>query len=186
MNSLQVKAEELVQNFKFLEIFSQFGEAYLVGNVALKTTVKPDIDFVIYVDRKKWEDVLGNIKNIFENHGLTDFHERLLKESDKYLLSYDYHLDGIKWTIDITLSDKRGDYLCDSYAFYKDFSDKFTPERILVIKKIKEYFWKRDMLRNSMSYYIYRAVIDHDAKNVHDIFDYLKENKINISRFKRK
>lgn len=93
-------------------------------------------------------------------------------------------IDNIRWTIDVTLVEPSSDFLRDAYVFYKQFGLKFTPEKQKIIVKLKRYFLKRGLLHNSMSYYIYRAVIDEDAKSIKDILNYLKQNKINLSRFK--
>jgi hypothetical protein len=184
--NIQEQAERYIKELDLIQILSKYGEAHLVGSVALKTTVKPDIDFSIYLNEEMWETAIDYIKQEFSKIGLSDFHERRLKESGKYLLSYDF-LDENKtaWSIDVTLTQPGGDYLTDSYKFVQDFKDKFTPEKIKTIKNIKKYFYKKEMSRNSMSYYIYRAVLDENIKNVKEMYDYLKRNKINIGRFKR-
>jgi hypothetical protein len=184
--NIQEQALSYISRFNLDELLSRYGEAHLVGNVALGTTVKPDIDYSIYLERAKWPGVIANIKLDFEKFGLTNFHERELKESGKYLLSFDFEDDSsAKWSIDVTLTEKSGDYLTDSYQFLLDFKDNFTKQKIAQILPLKKYFYKKGMLKNSMSYYIYRAVIDENVSTVNEMYDYLKRNKINIGRFKR-
>jgi len=184
INDLQTQGESIARRFGFEKLLASYGEVHLVGNLALGTTVKPDIDYLIYCDRKKWESITSCLKNDFARQGLTRFEERELKESGKYLLTFEYDEEGTTWSIDITFTEKGGDYLTDSYQFYLDFHDKFTPEVIKTIVRLKEYFYNKKMLRNSMSYYIYRAVIDDKAKTVTDIYDYLARNNVYLGKFK--
>jgi hypothetical protein len=184
-NTLQNTGDRLVRELNLSEILNKYGEAHLVGNLALHTTVKPDIDYLIYCNRADWAEIIPGLKANFEQTNHTDFEERELKESGKYLVTFKHTENGTEWSIDITLSEKGGDYLSDSYQFYLDFKDKFTPGTVDTIIPIKEYFYSKRMLRNSMSYYIYRAVIDEGATKVADIYDYLIKNNIYLGKFKK-
>ncbi len=181
--TLQEEGELIVANLRLPETLNQFGEAHLVGNIALHTTVKPDIDFVIYCEPTEWEAIVSGLKTAFSATGHDKYEERELKQSGKYLITFEHQEGSNPWSIDITLTQKGESYLTDSYQFYLDYKEKFTPEIVRIILPLKEYFLKKRMLRNSMSYYIYRAVIDEDATTVTDIYDYLKKNKIYLGRF---
>ncbi len=181
----QEGALKVIDKLGLAKLLNDVGEAHLVGNAALGTTVKPDIDYLVYLDRNGWADVVSNLKSKFSELGVNSYEERLLKESDKYLITFHYQEGDTEWSIDITLSDKTGDYLTDSYQFYLDFHEKFTPEVVARIIPLKEHFYQKGMLRNSMSYFIYRAVIDEGATSVNDIYDYLERNKIYLGRFKK-
>jgi len=183
--NIQEQALEIIDNFSLLERLNQYGEAHLVGNVALNTTVKPDIDIQIYSDKDKRTDISDKIIEEFTQLGLTDYITRGLKQSGKHLTSFDYISEGTKFTIDITQTEPSEDYMHDAYRFLLDYRDKITSEKADTIRKLKSYFREKHMLHNSMSYYIYIAVTDFHAKSVDDIYKYLENNKVNISRFKR-
>ncbi len=182
---LQDTALELISKYGLINILSRFGETHLVGNVALGTTVKPDIDIQIYSDPTSWEKNAAQIINSFAKLGLDDFVQRDLKESGKYLISFATVIDGTRWTIDITQTVPSEDYLKDAYTFLLEYKDRLTTTNTRTIRSLKKYFLNRRMLHNSMSYYIYRAVLDYNIKNTKEMFGYLKDNNINIGRFKR-
>lgn len=178
--TLQQQGEDIATKFRFANILNQYGEAHLVGNLALGTTVKPDIDYLIYCDKDEWNNITCGLKTDFAKLTITGYEERELKESGKYLITFKYKGEGTEWSIDITLTAKGGDYLTDSYQFFLDYHERFTPTIIKTVVRLKKYFYNKKMLRNSMSYYIYRAVIDENAKTITDIYDYLKRNKVYI------
>lgn len=186
MNNLQDQAENLLKKYDIPDRFAKFGQAHLVGNVALKTTVKPDIDVQIYTSAESWQENAETIIKEFKKLGLTDYIKRELKESGKYLVSFAFIEKDLRWTLDITQTQPNEDYLKDAYKFYKEFHQKFNDKNIKTIIRLKKYFLKKNMLHHSMSYYIYRAVTDSSAESIEDIYNYLKENKINIRKFKGK
>lgn len=187
MKKLQDQAEKIIRHFDLENFLSKFGKTHLVGNIALGTTVKPDIDFQIYSEPNVWAENSKNIIEYFQSFGLNDYITRDLKESGKYLTSIAYlDEDGVRWTIDITQTLPNTDYLKDAYRFYVDYKDKLTPENQKTILKLKQYFFDKEMLHHSMSFYIYTAVLDHHAKTVSDIYDYLKEHKVYLGKFKDK
>ena len=46
---LRDEAFEIIEAFGFLEMLRQYGDARLVGSVALDLVVKPDIDFHLFI-----------------------------------------------------------------------------------------------------------------------------------------
>ncbi len=181
--TLQEEGERIVANLRLEETLNLFGEAHLVGNIALSTTVKPDIDFVIYCEPTEWKNIVSDLKTAFLATDHHNYEERELKQSGKYLITFEHQEEDTLWSIDITLTKKGGNYLTDSYRFCLDYKDKFTPKIIKTILPIKKYFYKKNMLRNSMSYYIYRAVIDEGATSVTNVYDYLQKNQIYLGKF---
>lgn len=182
---LQNKAEKIADKLNLPQGLRSIGEAYLVGNVALKTTIKPDIDIQIYSLPSNWESNSRKVITYFADLGLIDFISRELKESNKHLLSFSYVENNLRWTIDITQTTKSSDYLSDAYCFYLDYHQRFTPEKIEIIKNLKSYFLNQGMLHKSMSFFIYQAVIDENAITVDDIYKYLDKINIKTKRFKQ-
>ncbi len=170
--NLQEQAEALVKNLKLVETLSIFGETHLVGNVALKTTIKPDIDIQVYANRNEYEDLSHKIKTKLEGLGLTFLNRYELSQSNKYLIKAEIKVEDATWTIDVTLTEPNNDYLRDAYKFYTDFSTKLNEDNRKTIMLLKEYFLKQNKLKYSMAYYIYRAVIDENAKTPQEIIKY--------------
>ena len=60
--SLQTEGEGIVKDLALDELLNRFGEAHLVGNLALSTTVKPDIDYLVYLEQDKWTSTIQELK----------------------------------------------------------------------------------------------------------------------------
>lgn len=173
---LQKKAELIVNEYEFEEILNSFGEAHIVGNVALKTTVKPDIDFQIYAKKENFQLLANKIMEKLLELKPNTIESHKLAQSDKYLVTATFIENKIIWTLDISLTEPNKDYLKDAYRFYVDFNSKLNDTNRSIIKKLKLDFLKENRLKNSMAYYIYRAVIDEGATTSNDVLKYI--NKI--------
>jgi hypothetical protein len=183
-DQLQLEAEELINALKL--DYSNLGEFHLVGNAALGTTVKPDIDYQLYPNDLIYQEVAEKIQLDLAQKGLIQTVIRDLKQSNKYLVTGNFNYKGRLWTIDISITEPQEEYIDDAYEFLKNYYDKINDNNRPVIIRLKQFFLKKDMLWNGMSYYIYRTVLDNGGKTARDVFDYLKEKNINISRFKKK
>ena len=183
--TLQEKGEKLVLKFNLPHGLESIGEVHLVGNIALATTVKPDIDVQLYTNPTSWKLNSKIIIDYFATFGLNSYITRDLKESHKYLVSFEYWVDEIRWTIDITQTVPSKDYLKDAYRFYLDYQDQFTDQKTKTIRELKKHFLDLDMLHHSMSFYIYQAVLEKEAISPDDVLAFIKSNQINIKRFKK-
>lgn len=176
--TLQEQALEIIEKLNLLKILNKYGEAHLVGNVALNTTVKPDIDVQIYVAEKEWDEKTTQIISQFEAMGLTDYITRNLSQSGKKLISFAINKFDKRWTLDITLTQKENSsYLQDAYKFYLDYKDKLTEENTIIIRDIKSKYKEKGLLRNSISFYIYNAVLDENIRTTDEFERYLKKHK---------
>ncbi len=175
---LQRRGEELIKELGLQELLDSYGEAYLVGNLALGTTVKPDIDFQIYPTSPLWTDSAKDIAKEIAQKTNVSFRLYELKKSKKLLLSINLIDNGINWDIHITFTNKNGDYLTDSYKFLVDYQDRLTDDDREVIKRLKQHYLRINALKNSISYYIYRAVLDEGISSLSDFEKYLKDNNL--------
>lgn len=173
--TLQEEALSIAKKLNLPEALTRYGETHLVGNIALNTTVKPDIDVQIYVAEDKWDDTAAEIITQFTSMGYTDYITRDLSQSGKKLISFALNEFGKRWTLDITLTqnDDRP-YLQDAYKFYLDYKDKLTDENTATIREIKSGFKEKGLLKNSLSFYIYKAVLDDGIKTAAEFEQYLQ------------
>ena len=146
---LQESAERITKTFDLPQGLNTIGEAHLVGNIAFKTTVKPDIDIQIYSKASEWQANGEKIIAYFEKFGLEDYITRNLKESSKYLVSFKYGESESSWTIDVTQTTPSAEYLKDAYQFFLDYQNRFTAQKRRTIKALKEYFLKENMLHHT-------------------------------------
>jgi hypothetical protein len=174
---LEEDAEGIIRKLSLANRFDKYGEAHLVGNVVLKTTIKPDIDIQIYSKESDWVQNAQLIIGDFKEDGLNNYIYRDLKQSGKYLVSFSYLYRGTIWTIDITQTEPNDNYLKDAYRFLLDYQGKLTNETTNTILKLKQYFLEKGKLQNSMSYYIYRSVLDDEAKTPENVLAYIESYK---------
>lgn len=176
--TLQEQSENIITRLGLLDKLAQFGEVHVVGNVAFGTTTKPDIDVQIYSDMH-YEEAATDIIRVFMELGITDIKERRLKRSKKYLVIGEYLSEGMKWAIDITLTQPSKHYLKDSYQFYLDYFPKMTDEKHDQIMKFKGEFAHDKISGDNSSYYIYLGVLDNDIKTTNEMKKYLNRMREN-------
>lgn len=180
--TLQQQAEEIIKELDLLALLNDYGEAHLVGNVALNTTVKPDIDVQIYAPVTTWQANAQKIIDRFAKLKITDYAQRFLTQSHKYLLSFSVNRFGKSWTIDITFVEKGNlPYLRDAYKFYLENKDRLTDESRALIREFKQAYLEENMLHNSVSYYIYQGVLEKGITNLADMRKYVDESKREIN-----
>ena len=176
--SLQERGEKILARLNLPKSLDKYGETHLVGNIAFQTTVKPDIDIQIYALNSLWSKNSKKIIKQFSDMGINKYEERDLKQSGKHLISFSY-LDesNTNWSIDITQTEKNNNYLNDAYTFYLDTKNKMSPQKIETIKHLKNYFYRKNKLKNSMSYYIYQVVLNKDVHTIDEMSQFLIDNK---------
>ena len=183
---VQKQAEYLIRKFKLKKDLKKFGVTYLVGSTALKTMFKRDIDFQIYTKREPTVKQAEEIRKMLLKKGFRFVFVKKLIGCGKILIQTEYYINGQRWTIDITTTQKGKNPKLDSVLFLKELKSKLNNNKKEVIIKLKRYFFKMGLLHNGMSYYIYRAVIDYGAKSEKEVLKYLRKNKLKMSQFGEK
>ncbi|MFX1250592.1 MAG: hypothetical protein ACFFCZ_03170 [Promethearchaeota archaeon] len=56
--------------------------------------------------------------------------------------------------------------------------DQLTPEHRKIILKIKDYFYKKGLLRDGLSTRIYRAVLEEKIRTIDDFEVYLSQTNL--------
>jgi len=174
--TIQEQAENILAQLQLVEKLSQFGEVHPVGNVAFKTTIKPDIDVQIYCPTH-YEDTSCKIIEVLADLGLTNIKERRLKRSKKYLILSQYKEGETVWDFDITLTQPDKRYIRDSYQFFIDYSPKVTPEKLALIMDFKQTFSKSKIAGDNPAYYIYLGVLDENITHLPEMTKYLEKMK---------
>lgn len=173
---LQSKAEELITKLGILTSLSKIGEVHLVGNVAFKTTVRPDIDIQLYAGEFK-DSLVREVGDTLKQVGLVIRSSYLLKKSGKYLFICEYLVGNFMWNFDVSLTTKSNDYTKDSYRFYLDYKDKLDEEKRKLIKSFKNLLSGEKINNDNISYYIYLGVLEKGIKSISDMRKYLDEIK---------
>lgn len=181
---IQQEADFLIEKYNLEKDLAEFGEAHLVGSAALKTMLKPDIDYQIYVKEKPSEEIIKKIIDLLASKDLKD---TIIRELDnKYLISTAFNYGGKRWIIDITLTKPSDDYLSDSYKFLVDYKSKLDDLKRKTIIELKKNFFDRGLLHKGMTYYIYRAALDENISDAEGVENYLSKNGLSVNNFSNK
>jgi len=174
--TLQEQGEQLLERLDLVAKLSQFGEAHVVGNIAFETTTKPDIDIQIYCDLH-YEDAAKTIIETLGNLGFSDFKERRLKKSKKYLILANFTDNDVVWTLDLTLTQPDISYLKDSYKFYTDYYPKINETKRDIIIKLKQAFSNTKLMGDNTAFYIYKGVLDENISTAEEMTQYFEKTR---------
>jgi len=176
---LQEDALKIIKKYCLLERINEVAETYLVGNVALDVTVKPDIDLQVFSQNQDRLKIATQIKRVLEKVGFNNIVVRELKKSDKFLVTTKFIFNDINWTLDVSVAERKPDYLNNAYKFYQVYGERINNKNRETIIKLKKHFLEEEKLKDSMSYYIYRAVIDDQAKRPEEVIRYKNKEEKN-------
>jgi hypothetical protein len=174
-SSLRAEAIEIVQRLGLLDILTRFGEARLVGSVALDLVVKPDIDLHLLLDQEPLlyatTEIAGSLISMEEvkEVRISDYRG---KESLKL------GLDCIpgrssSWSIDIWIT---SDPSTTGFELTDKMEKALRPEQREVILDIKRSYYEKGQLRDGLSSMIYAAVLEEGVSGLEEFQDYLKRD----------
>lgn len=162
-NDLKAEAEAIVEELSLLSWLSRFGEARVVGSVALDLIVKRDIDAHL----------------LTANHDLLAVAQQLiaylieLPRVEEVRLSNRRSRGGLKvgidalpgqtgpWSVDIWITDCRQ---AAGFALVEKLAASLTAEQREAILSIKRELLARGELKDGVSSRIYEAVIDRGVR----------------------
>ena len=158
---LKLEAEKIIQELNLLGLLIPHGEARVVGSVALDLIVKRDIDVHVVVESADLLDVVNRISSHLLNHEkvreirISDYRH---KGSMKVAVDAYPGASG-NWSVDIWLTTRP-----ETTGFkLVDYLEKvLNPEQREAILRIKDHYYQRGQLRDSMSTLIYKAVVNKD------------------------
>ena len=177
MNSsrlLRKEAYKIIEEIGFVALLEPFGQARVVGSVALDLVVKPDIDIHLVL---KEIDPINAMKSIA---GLLIADERINEIRISDYLTIDSLKIGIDklagvstdWSIDIWITSD------NSTAGFEDIDhikDRLSPDVRELILEIKRFYYQEGLLQDGMSTMIYKAVIDDQVASLNEFQKYLKD-----------
>ncbi len=183
MNSsrlLRKEAYKIIEEIGFVALLEPFGQARVVGSVALDLVVKPDIDIHLVL---KEIDPINAMKSIA---GLLIADERINEIRISDYLTIDSLKIGIDklagvstdWSIDIWITSD------NSTAGFEDIDhikDRLSPDVRELILEIKRFYYQEGLLQDGMSTMIYKAVIDDQVASLNEFQKYLKDKILNRS-----
>lgn len=167
VSTLKLEALAILDRLTLMELLQPFGEAQVVGSVALDLLVKLDIDIHLLVNAP---DLLSIVDCIY--HSLFD------REHIHEVRITDYRKDGgVKlgidaypgasgnWSIDIWVTDHPE---TTAFSFTERLMHALQPEHREIILRLKQYYHQAGLLRDGLSLLIYKAVVEQGVRTIEE------------------
>jgi hypothetical protein len=74
-----------------------------------------------------------------------------------------YPWDGATWSLDIWITNREE---TGGLVALEEFSQLLTPQHRQIIREIKSYYYRQELLRDGISLRIYNAVLKHGIKSI--------------------
>jgi hypothetical protein len=171
---LRDEAFEIIEEFGFLEMLGQYGDARLVGSVALDLVVKPDIDFHLFIAKSDVVNVAESIKSsLIADERIREIRVSDYLENDSLKIGID-SLPGrsAEWSIDIWIT---SDIDTTGFEETDRIMSLLNEDNRNTILELKRVYLGKGQLHDSMSSVIYRAVLDDGVSNLEEFKKYLED-----------
>ncbi|MGY5874776.1 MAG: hypothetical protein RTU30_03425 [Candidatus Thorarchaeota archaeon] len=165
--SLKREAEQIIEDLDIMDYLNSYGEARVVGSVALDLIVKKDIDIHVLLKLKKplaFAMELSPIlldRNEIREVRVTDYSER---SSIKVTIDDYPGLTG-SWSIDFWLT---SDPATTGFESTDQLNQTLTEEQRQIILELKWHYHLQGLLRDGMSSRIYESVVNSDVKTIEE------------------
>jgi len=164
VSPLKREADKIIKELDLLRLLSTYGEARIVGSIALDLIVKLDIDIHLLVDNPNVLEVANGIFNsllTYENVPEV----RITKISGHSIkIGVDkYPSNSGDWSIDILVTNNPS---ATAFASVECLRVSLTPEQRETILALKRHYYAEGKLRDGMSYRIYKAVIERGVRTI--------------------
>jgi hypothetical protein len=171
---LRDEAFEIIEEFGFLEMLGQYGDARLVGSVALDLVVKPDIDFHLFIGKSDVVNVAESIgSSLIADERIREIRVSDYLENDSLKIGID-SLTGrsTEWSIDIWIT---SDIDTTGFEETERIRTHLNEENRNKVLEFKRFYYSKGQLHDGMSSVIYRAVLEDGVSNLEEFKKYLKE-----------
>jgi hypothetical protein len=164
-SSLKAEAEDIIRRLSLIQLLSRYGDARVVGSVALDLIIRRDIDIHLLVEANDLFSIVDNIyRDLLTKEHVRDVRISDYRERSGILIAIDSYPGASRdWSIDIWITNRKER---TGFALVERLKQELSPEQREVIMKIKGVYHKRGQLRDSMSNAIYQAVIDAGVRDV--------------------
>ncbi len=171
-------AEYILHELDLVNQWNRFGTCHLVGAVAYRLVVAPDIDMEIFCHEPKIEDGFEIIRAcaLYPKVTWTRFWNALGPPHHGLYWQVRYNYEGEEWKIDMWS-------VADSYSepcgthLTEPMNRALTPESRETILSLKEAIFTNDTL-DCPSIQIYRAVLDSDVRTLDELKEWLPRNPL--------
>ncbi len=163
---LKHEAERIIEELDLLRLLSAYGEARIVGSVALDLIVKLDIDIHLLVDNQDILEVVNGVYNcLLTYENVPEVRITKIPGHGIKIGVDKYPSDSGDWSIDILVTNNPNSTAFDSVERLRA---SLTPEQRETILALKRHYHAEGRLRDGMSHRIYSAVLGRGIKTVEE------------------
>jgi hypothetical protein len=177
----QARAEQIIKELDLVGRWSAYGRPIVVGSVSTGLVVEPDIDMEVYTEDPQTADGFRVAAELAENDHIIGviFRNELLKPGGAWIY-WEIHYrddDGVVWTIELYHSKPTAPYAGWMEQFAGAMQKVLTDEHRVAILTIKEALCANGTMRDTKSFYIYRAVIGDGVRTFDEYTAWMEANK---------
>jgi hypothetical protein len=176
----QARAEQVIAELDMVNRWSPYGRPIVVGSVSTGLVVEPDIDMEVYTEDPQVADGFRVAAALAENDHVVGviYRNDLLKGGAWIYWEIHYRDDdGAVWTIELYHSTFDAPYAGWMEQFAHAMQRVLTDEHRVAILTIKEALCANGTMRDTKSFYIYRAVIGDGVRAFDEYTAWMEANK---------
>ncbi len=170
--SLKEEALQVIEDLDIMDLLRSYGEAEIVGSVALDLIVKRDIDIHVLVSLQDPFGLAGEILPVLldKKWSRNIRVDKFTRENAVKVALDAYPGPTGPWDIDIWITN---DITSTAFEATQKLQEELTSVQRESILQIKEYYHSLGVLRNGLSSRIYDAVVNNGVRTVQDFKNYL-------------
>jgi hypothetical protein len=176
----QARAEQIIADLDLVNRWTPYGRPTVVGSVSHRLVVEPDIDMEVYTEDPRVADGFRVAAALAESDHVIGviFRNELLKGVGWIYWEVHYRDDdGVVWTIELYHSRPTALYAGWMEQFAGAMRKVLTDEHRVAILTIKEALCANGTMRDTKSFYIYRAVIADGVRTFDEYTAWMEANK---------
>ncbi len=166
-SALATEARDILSDLKLLEELSKYGEAKVVGSVALDLVVKLDIDVHVLTRDRDVSDALFSVaKYLLSLDSVPEVRLTRYPGINAMKVGVDHYAGPSgDWSIDVWIA---GSPELVAFDRTNRLLDTITAEQRQVIIRIKSHYNCKGLLRDGTSTLIYEAVCEHGIRGIEE------------------
>lgn len=176
----QAQARRILDELGLVNLWSPYGRPVVVGSVSTGLVVEPDIDMEVYSDDPRIADGFRVMAAVAESKNVIRIDYKKHSRADGGWLYWEIHYragDGVVWTIETYFCTPHSPYAGGTERFAGELERVLTDEHRVAILAIKEALCANGTMRDTKSFYVYRAVIEGGVRSFDDYTAWMEANK---------
>ena len=176
----QAQARQIITELDLLDRWALYGRPIVVGSVSTGLVVEPDIDMEVYTTEPQIADGFRVMAAVAESDRVVRITFKNEYETRGAWLYWEVHYrddDGVVWTLELYHTAPTAPYAGWMEQFAGTMQRVLTDEHRVAILAIKEVLCEQGTMRDTKSFYIYRAVIADGVRSFDEYTAWMEANK---------